>query len=472
MEICFVNHASFVCEARGTRILCDPWFEGSAFNAGWDLIAPTRFEPRDFERVDYIWLSHEHPDHFSPPTLKRVPEALRSRIVVLYKQTRDRRVLGHCQKLGFATRELEEGKPAELAPGVELRTRKVPLFDSWLSIHTPEATLLNLNDAAVHTPAALDRLRRELGSIDVLFTQFNYAAWRGNAEDTALRRADAQKKLELMQRQIEHLAPRYTVPFASFSYFSHSENAFINDAANGPSDALGAVARTSSTPVLLYPGDTWRLGAPHDNSAAEARYLADYASLPSRAPHVSPSVSFAELEQAARGYIERIHERNDRRVLGVLPRVPGLGLLGPIEIFLWDQARWVRFSFTRGLEPLVAPSGRYELALGSDSLRFLFAFPWGIDTLTVNGRFCADARGLKQLGMTFGVDALNNAGLVLGPRLLTDYETLAFLGSVLARKLWSLRKRAPSESSGAGLRPPAPVGAPQRATLHVEHERA
>jgi UDP-MurNAc hydroxylase len=442
MEFRFVNHASFVCEARGVRILCDPWLEGSAFNGGWDLVAPTRFEPRDFERVDYIWFSHEHPDHFSPPALSKVPEAQRSRIVVLYKQTRDGRVLGHCQKLGFATRELEDGQPLELAPGVELRSRKVPLFDSWLSIRTPEGTLLNLNDAVVHAPAALARLRREVGPIDVLFTQFNYAAWRGNAEDTALRRADAQKKLEIMQRQIELLGPRYTVPFASFSYFSHIENGFINDAANGPSEALAVVRRTQSTPVLLYPGDTWSLGAAHDNARAEASYRADYASIPGRTPRVSPSVSFEQLQAAARGYVERIQSKNDRRVLALLERVPGLGLLGPIEIFLWDQARSVRFSFAAGLEPLAAPSARYELAMGSDSLHYLFKFAWGIDTLTVNGRFAADPRGLRQLVLTFGADALNNAGLVLGPRLLLEYETLGFLASVLGRKLWSLRRRA------------------------------
>src|SRR5262245_8018627 len=310
MKFRFVNHASFVCEARGVRVLCDPWLKGSAFNSGWDLVSQTRFEPQDFAQVDYIWVSHEHPDHFSPPTLSQVPEALRPRIVVLYKHARDQRVLGHCRKLNFATRDLEDGRPLELAPGVELICRRVPLFDSWLAIRTPEGTMLNLNDAAVHTPAALARVRKEVGPIDVLFTQFNYAAWRGNPPDTALRRADAKQKLDIMRVQIDELAPRYTVPFASFSYFSHSENLFINDAANGPSDALSAIARTRSTPVLLYPGDTCSLGAAHDNSGAEERYRADYASLAARAPRVSPSVSFEELEQAARGYIERIQSKN------------------------------------------------------------------------------------------------------------------------------------------------------------------
>jgi UDP-MurNAc hydroxylase len=454
MEIRFVNHAGFVCEARGVRILCDPWLEGSAFNGGWDLVAASRFGVRDFEHIDYIWLSHEHPDHFSPAALNQVPEALRPRIVVLYKPTSDGKVLDYCKRLGFGTRELEDGKPHELAPGVELICRKVPLHDSWLALRTPEGTLLNLNDAVVHSPLALERIKRQVGPIDVLFTQFNYASWHGNREDTELRRGDAQKKLELMRRQVEVLAPRYTVPFASFSYFSHVENSFLNDGANEPRHALAVLGLTKSQPVLLYPGDRWTLGGEHDNARAEARYREDYARSSVRAPRLSPSIPLVQLEQAALGYIARIRASNDRRVLGLLKHVPTLGLLAPIEIFLWDYARTLRFSYERGLELVEAPSRRYELAMGSDSLHFLLKYPWGVDTLTVNGRFSACRRGLRQLIMTFGVDALNNSGLRLGAGLLLDFPTLRFLGSVLARKLWNLRRqeRARTELVGSPAR--------------------
>jgi UDP-MurNAc hydroxylase len=465
MEIRFVNHASFVCEVRGVQILCDPWLEGSAFNGGWDLVAPTRFGARDFEQIDYVWLSHEHPDHFSPAALNRVPEALRPRIVVLYQQTSDQKVLDYCKQLGFGTRELADGAPLELAPGVEILCRRVPLHDSWLALRTPEGTLLNLNDAVVHTPAALARIKRELGAIDVLFTQFNYAAWRGNREDTELRRADALKKLELMRRQVEVLQPRYTVPFASFSYFSHIENSFINDGANEPRHALAVLALTASKPILLYPGDRWTLGDAHDNERAEARYREDYARSSVRTPRLSPSVSPVELEQAALGYIARVRSNNDRRVLALLRHLPALGLLGPIEIFLWDYARTLRFSFEHGLELVDAPSAQYDLAMGSDSLHFLLKYPWGVDTLTVNGRFSACRRGLRQLIMTFGVDALNNAGFRLGASLLVDLGTLRFLGRVLAQKLWSLRKqqrRTRTEVVGAPARPSQAAPRPRR----------
>ncbi len=441
MEIRFVNHASFVCEAGGLQIMCDPWLHGSAFNNGWDLVSDTRFRTSDFEGIDYIWFSHEHPDHFSPPVLSGIPEPVRQRIRVLYKETPDKKVVRFCQKLGFTTRELKAGETLDLGQGVTLQCRAVPLYDSWLLIRSPRFTVLNLNDVVVRGTASLRRLKREVGRVDVLFTQFNYAAWRGNREDTRLRVVDAQRKLEIMRDQIEVLEPRFTVPFASFSYFSHEENSFTNDAANHPSTAVQAIQRTASQPILLYPGDRWAIGAAHDNGAANDRYRSDYESIPTRPLRKAPRVGIEELKRSAEGYIARIAAENDRRTVALIRRVPILGLLRPIEIFLWDLDLLVRFSFDRGLEEIATRRSDYKLSMGSDSLNVVFKHAWGIDTLTVNGRFAADAGGVKQLVGTFGVDALNNAGVKLSPSILVDYKTVSFLGKIVLQKLWALRRQ-------------------------------
>ena len=64
----FINHSSLVVEDKRTKILCDPWFKGLAFQDGWSLLLD---KSHDINKIDfdYIWISHEHPDHFSIPTL-------------------------------------------------------------------------------------------------------------------------------------------------------------------------------------------------------------------------------------------------------------------------------------------------------------------------------------------------------------------------------------------------------------------
>src|SRR5688572_4542930 len=117
MEIEFVNHASFITRSAGVSLICDPWLEGTAFNDGWALISPTRFAYEDFARVTHVWFSHEHPDHFAPPNLRKIPEELRCRIRVLYQKTKDRKVVDHCAKLGFLdVQELPLTQWVTLAP--------------------------------------------------------------------------------------------------------------------------------------------------------------------------------------------------------------------------------------------------------------------------------------------------------------------------------------------------------------------
>src|SRR3546814_16475446 len=94
--ITFINHACFIVESGGVKLLCDPWIAGSALHDGWNLI--TEEEHPGIHDVDYIWYSHEHPDHFSIPFLKSVPQEKRGNITVLYQRTNDHPVLDFFRK--------------------------------------------------------------------------------------------------------------------------------------------------------------------------------------------------------------------------------------------------------------------------------------------------------------------------------------------------------------------------------------
>ena len=83
----FLNHSSIIIGSRKTRILCDPWFLGTAFADGWSLLNDRSHDINKL-RFDYIWISHEHADHFSIPTLNM----LRSKAIFLYQDTLDKKV--------------------------------------------------------------------------------------------------------------------------------------------------------------------------------------------------------------------------------------------------------------------------------------------------------------------------------------------------------------------------------------------
>ena len=48
-------------------LLTDPWYAGNVFNDGWSLLYENEIKEiiDTIENITHIWISHEHPDHFS-----------------------------------------------------------------------------------------------------------------------------------------------------------------------------------------------------------------------------------------------------------------------------------------------------------------------------------------------------------------------------------------------------------------------
>ncbi len=439
----FVNHASFVLEFAGHTIISDPWLFGTAFNDGWRLLCDSNFDPQRFRDINYIWISHEHPDHFSPMVLRSVPEAIRRDITVLFQQTKDRKVIDFCAEIGYKTLELPHMEPATLDDGLEVICGRMPLYDSWILYDCAGFKVLNLNDCTV-TPKALETIRRVVGSIDVLFTQFSYAGWKGGPADTTMRRKAAAAKLSAMQTQIRVLAPTWTVPFASFSYFSHHENRHSNDSINRPDGAATAIRAAGSEPVVMYPGDTWRAGDQCNSDTALQRYRRHY-DFAAKSYLSSESINEPTLIEAGRAYAARIRSNNSVALLRLIRRMPLLGLLRPLTIEAHDLGCRYRLSLEHGLEPLGAlrpPDAQTSpnVRMHSSSLHYLLRHDWGYDTLAVNGRFEADLDGFKKMKKLLSIGSLNNAGHRLTVGLLFDRDFLRMVRAAALR----LRAQQPS----------------------------
>ena len=105
MTVTFFNHACFRLSDDKITILCDPYLSGSSFNDGWDLIVEGVCVDFDFRKKNYIYISHEHPDHFSVKFLRGIPKEKRHEISIIFQETKDRRLLNFVEGLGFNTIE-------------------------------------------------------------------------------------------------------------------------------------------------------------------------------------------------------------------------------------------------------------------------------------------------------------------------------------------------------------------------------
>lgn len=411
MKIEFVNHASLLLSHGEVRLLCDPWLRGNAFNDGWALLAPTVLSAKELGDVTHVWYSHEHPDHFSPRCLAEIPEDRRARITVLFHESRDRKIVRHCESLGFATRELGRGERVALGPDFHVTcSRWDDSDDSWLLVAAGGKTLLNLNDCMVNSTEDMARVRAQTGPVDVLATQFSISAWDGNVEEEERRRAGGRTILERTVLQCRAFEARWLLPFASFVWFCHEENHFLNSAVVTVDEVARRVGQETDTePLVLYPGDVWEVEQPHANEAALALWADEYASIPTRERQVAKPVALAELTALSQRFcgrlngairplrlrlrLARMNARYQRRahpgLRGRLRAILALITLQPRPARIWidDLDTAAVFDLRSGLVPAALPRERCDLTLSSDSLAYAFRFLWGGSSLHINGRF-------------------------------------------------------------------------------------
>lgn len=223
MHIRSIGHACLEIEAKGLRLLTDPWWAGSAYTDQWHpwpLPRPAGVQDRP---IDYVYLSHGHEDHLHPETLKTLRPgaiALVPRFLVGDMGSWLKNEMGFCQVV-----ELPHGKKVRLRRGLTA-TCYVNLTDSLLVLEDGDRTVVVANDALhASPPAVIDHfcrlIARRHGSPDVLFLGFAGASWFPNCirlpgkNDTAAARAREQLLSDNFLRVVDQLRPRVACAYAA-----------------------------------------------------------------------------------------------------------------------------------------------------------------------------------------------------------------------------------------------------------------
>ena len=413
-SIRFLNHASVHVTCGEIGLLCDPWYEGDAFHKGWNLIYENPLEEINevLGQTSHIWLSHEHPDHFSVAFFKRYGDVIREKgIKLLFQTTDDQRVVKFLHANGFKVQELRFDTPTPIGDDFSVTCLKDGFYDSGLLMECAGEKILNLNDCEVTTPPRASEVYAVVGDVDVLLTQFSFAAWKGGEENKIWREEAAAEKLKTMVLQIETFKPRYTVPFASFVYFSNTQNFYLNDSVNTPKAVLQTLAQTKGEIVVMKPGDI--LGGAQarvDNDAALTFWDTQYASLGKRDLNSFETVSYDSLATSFLDYRARILKANSGTLIRLVRKFSPIKAFQPVPVRVEDLGMTVMVDYLT--ETLRQTNEKPLLSMQSESLSFLLKNSFGFDTLTVNGCFEeAQSGGFILATKTLAIENLNNMGI-------------------------------------------------------------
>ncbi|MDC2995621.1 MBL fold metallo-hydrolase, partial [Prochlorococcus sp. AH-736-F09] len=228
MFITNVSSAGFLIEISGVSILMDPWFVGQGFLNGWAPLSHSTLT--DFPKtIDFLWVSHEHPDHFSPPSLQALSKHLKYLPKVIFQETVDNRVANWFIKNRFKVKilkNLQEIKIDEL----EFRLQKFGLYDSILQIRNKKECFTNLNDALISSKRDLRACDRFAGERHhVMTSQYGIANAGYAISDEDGWEEAKNKKLSFFMEQLKDLHPHICIPAASSVHFCADDNLYMND---------------------------------------------------------------------------------------------------------------------------------------------------------------------------------------------------------------------------------------------------
>lgn len=428
-KIQFINHASVLIHYEDIGLLSDPWYRGDAFHLGWNLLfeTPDEVVKTILDKTTHIWISHEHPDHFSVRFFKDFHDALiEKEIKVLFQQTKDRRVVQFLEAMNIQCLELPPNRKISLDKKFSVTCIPDGHIDSALLVQCESEKILNLNDCVIRTKKRGQEIHKITGDIDVLLTQFSYAAWKGGKENKKYRSDAALDKLRSIQTQVEILKPKLLLPFASFIYFSNTENAYLNDSANTPKNVVEYVSQKNlDTRIsVLKPLDFLNEYATHADHSEGVEFWQDAFNKISDLPLNSyQSRTIAELQTSFERYCERIYKNNNMVFVRFMRRLAPIKLFSPVIIKLKESGKILRIDYVERELSLSAEDPMVEMT--SDSLNFLFVNSFGFDSLTVNGCFEESRKdGFAMVARSFGIEGFNNIGISFGFKFLLKVKMI------------------------------------------------
>ena len=440
-SIKFINHASVVVKSGCTSLLTDPWYYGDAFHKGWNLIVEQTKDEIDnmLDEVTHIWISHEHPDHFSVKFfLDFKKKIIENSIKIIFQKTKDQRVVSFLKKQKFIVKELSFNKEYKIGEEFAVTCIKDGFYDSALFMNTKYNKILNLNDCEITTKERADEIFDIVGECDILLTQFSYAAWKGGEKNLNWRKLASEEKLKSIEIQINTLNPKLVIPFASFIYFSNERNKYLHDSSNTPDSVIEKFNQHKNLINIMKPFDEILTNTcDFKNNESSAYWIEKYDNIQNGSFHKYDKINFSDLSNSFKKYQKRIFKNNNKLLIKIAKKLSPLAIFKNIAIKLDDINQVVLIDIFS--KELLTTSSKPDLVMSSESLKFLLSNSFGFDTLTVNGCFEeGENGGFEKAAKSLAIENLNNMGIYFNLSIMFNFQIIIYFFkrlSIVKKKL-------------------------------------
>lgn len=276
-RIKFLSHASAVINTTETTILMDPWLIGSCYWRSWWNYPPVDRDSLKKLKVDAIYITHIHWDHWHGPSLRKLFS--KDTLIITHDEP-NKRSVNDLKDIGFKNiKLLKHGETLELGD-VKITPYQFGLFlnDSALVVETPDMKLINANDCKI-AGAALRSIIKQHGPFDFALRSHSSANDRVcyTLESGDYSFDDKDHYSRSFALFMEAVKPKFAVPFASNHCHLHKDVYGMNNLVNDPfklesflneNDLLKDVEFK-----IMLSGDSWSSERGFDISLENRKYF-------------------------------------------------------------------------------------------------------------------------------------------------------------------------------------------------------
>lgn len=292
MKLTYIKSSTVLIEAENTKVLCDPWLFDGEYYGAWYHYPPLRVEEDYYKAIDYIYVSHIHPDHFSRKTFAFLDKS----IPVLIHRYETKFLKFNLEKLGFSVIELPNDEPFFLSENFHINIIAADYcnpelcskffgcgiveakygstqIDSLAVFSDGIKSIVNVNDCPYElSKDALQKILNRYKKIDLALVGYAGAGPFPQCFDikteNKIEKAKAKKEQFIAQgiNFIKTLKPTYFMPFAG-TYVLGGKLSKLNDYRGVPEieDAMEIMSKkVESKGLLLNTYKTFDLYCPVD----------------------------------------------------------------------------------------------------------------------------------------------------------------------------------------------------------------
>ena len=246
-----IGNATLICHDKGPLLTTDPWIKGPAYFGSW--ITSHEIPAEQIEHIKackYLWISHGHPDHLSPESLKE----LRDKEILLPDHFGGR-IAKDLRSQGYNVRILKDGEWVSLSDRVRVLSIGDVCQDAILLVDLGGRLLVNSNDASDNGagPFVREVISKYDRSYLLCLTGYGDADMINFFDEEGVRIPPPAMKHEPFLDGIEEILVAFGidhyVPFSAQHMYQRTDSVWANECAT-PLDAYRGTLSTPGKSIL------------------------------------------------------------------------------------------------------------------------------------------------------------------------------------------------------------------------------